>query len=139
MRASLVPFGDGQWVTLGFHTVDENYGSLRVKPADLRNSGDAVDWDLTHAEPGSASHAASMEALKNVHREVILFVNDVEREGLQVQTICLGAGLFNLLPESQDPQKEQRRHQGKAEKYVLQPGHFLPNHCFVFPALHHVR
>ena len=148
-EVSLVPFDGRQWVTLGVQQVQHmhsehrratpEYQCLRLQPADLRRSGDEVHFDLHSEKPGTISHVGSLEALRKAHREILVFVNDLEREGMRVTDVSVGAGLFNLLPEDVDPQKHQRKHRGKAEKYVLVPGRFIPKHCKLVPAANHIR
>ena len=144
---SMVPIKDAQWLALSIqnvrsimNTVFVEHMNLRIRPADLKRSDDEVDANcIPGYRPGLMSHVGSLEALKNAHREIILFVHDIEREGLAVNMVVLGTGLFNLLLEDKDPQKDQRKHKNKGDKYILHPGQHLPEYCKIVPAENHIR
>lgn len=143
---SVIPFRESHWITIGHKLIRDLFGmmmqgeyeSLRVCPIDLSDAdADHIDRTFDHT-PGGMSHSATLEGLKNTHRETVLYVNDLEREGLKVASISLGCGLFHMLPEADDPQKEKRRFKCKAEKYVLHSGHFIPSYTCCLPQLQHV-
>ena len=142
--AVLIPLHWHHWICLGFLSNKElperkvkKYMRLRLRPTDCKTEIDKNKF-MVNVMLNDASHTAHIgtaRALRAAHREIILFIHDVQQAGLVVRELQLATGLFNLFPPDKDPFKEDRLVLKNTEKYILDPGKFIPSYCRVVPAV----
>lgn len=144
--ASLVPVRDQQWLCLSLrpmfqrHNPAASLDSLRLRPADRRASADAIDKvKIPHQK---VSRGASRVAAQHSRRAIPEFVADVEKCGLAVRSVMLGAGLFGLFPKPRPDHPivgQMMPSTWSAESFpdAMDP-HALPLHCEAMLAPNHV-
>ena len=59
-----------------------------MRLVDIEGDSDSVNTSIGHPK-GSLSHSGTLKGLKKAHREIVLYVNDLEREGLKVRSFFL--------------------------------------------------
>ena len=59
-----------------------------MRLVDIQGDSDSVNTSIGHPK-GSLSHSGTLKGLKKAHREIVLYVNDLEREGLKVSSFFL--------------------------------------------------
>ena len=71
--------------------------SLRARPLDMGGNADDIDGSIGIHPKGSLSHSGTLKGLKKAHREIVLYVNDLEREGLKVRSFVLMVRSLSVL------------------------------------------